>query len=53
MERRDRGERGEAGGSRLGPWALVEPRHNAVDIDRGGDRDVLPVGLGHAISMPF
>ena len=26
-----------------GPWALVEPRDNAVDIDRGSGRDVLQV----------
>ena len=31
-----------------GPWALVEPRDNAVDIDGGGDRDVLQVGLRQA-----
>src|SRR6266446_1203232 len=31
-----------------GPWALVEPRDNAVDIDGGSDRDVLQVGLRHA-----
>src|SRR6267142_5941879 len=31
-----------------GPWALVEPRDNAVDIDRGSDRNVLQVGLRHA-----
>ena len=43
-----RREGGKAGGARLRPWALVEPRHKAVDIDRGGDRDVLQVGLRHA-----
>ena len=31
-----------------GPWALVEPRDNPVDIDGGGDRDVLQVGLRQA-----
>src|SRR6266446_4731363 len=31
-----------------GPWALVEPRDHAVDIDGGSDRDVLQVGLRHA-----
>jgi len=41
MERGDRREGGETGGARLRPWALVEPRDNAVDIDGGGDRDVL------------
>src|SRR5712691_13473522 len=39
---------GKAGDPCPGPWALVEPRDNAVDIDRGGDRDVLQVGLRHA-----
>ena len=43
-----RRERGKAGDPCHGPWALVEPRDNAVDIDRGGDRDVLQVGLRHA-----
>ena len=41
MERGDWREGGETGGTRLRPWALVEPRDNAVDIDGGGDRDVL------------
>src|SRR5258706_13070818 len=31
-----------------GPWALVEPRDHAVDIDGGSDRDELQVGLLHA-----
>src|SRR3989442_1969510 len=48
MERVGRREGGETGGARLRPWALVEPRDNAVDLDRGGDRDVLQVGLRHA-----
>ena len=48
MERRDWREGSETGGARLRPWALVEPRDNAVDIDGGGDRDVLQVGLRHA-----
>jgi len=48
MERVGRREGGETGGARLRPWALVEPRDNAVDIDGGGDRDVLHVGLRHA-----
>jgi hypothetical protein len=26
-------------------WALIQPCDNAVDIDGGGDRDVLQVGL--------
>src|SRR2546429_3351394 len=39
---------GKAGDPCHGPWALVEPRDNAVDIDRGGGRDVLQVGLRHA-----
>ena len=43
MERRDRGERGEAGGPRLGPWALVEPCHDPIHIDRRGGRYVLQV----------
>src|SRR3712207_7407418 len=29
-------------------WALVEPRDKAGDIDRGGDGDVLHVGLRQA-----
>ena len=40
-----RGEGGETGDACLRPWALVEPRHNAVDIDGGGNGDVLQVGL--------
>ena len=40
-----RGEGGETGGACLRPWALVEPRHKAVDIDGGGNGDVLQVGL--------
>ena len=32
---------GKAGGARRGPWAPVEPRDNAVDIDGGRGRDVL------------
>ena len=43
MERVGRGEGGETGGARLRPWALVEPRDNAVDIDGGSGRDVLQV----------
>src|SRR2546430_495823 len=43
-----RRKRGKAGDPCHGPWALVEPRDNAVDIDRGGDRNVLQVGLRHA-----
>src|SRR5438876_1147271 len=43
MERVGRREGGETGGARLRPWALVEPRDNAVDIDGGGGRDVLQV----------
>src|SRR2546426_7602720 len=48
LERVGRREGGETGDARLRPWALVEPRDNAVDIDGGGDRDVLQVGLRHA-----
>ena len=36
-----RSEGGETGGACLGLGALLEPRDNAVDIDRGSDRDVL------------
>src|SRR2546425_6825845 len=43
MERVGRREGGETGGARLRPWALVEPRDNAVDIDGGSGRDVLQV----------
>src|SRR5882724_1909210 len=43
-----RRKRGKAGDSCHGPWARVEPRDKAVDIDCGGDRDVLQVGLRHA-----
>src|SRR5712691_10389659 len=46
MERVGRREGGETGGARLRPWALVEPRDHAVDIDGSGGRDVLHVGLG-------
>jgi hypothetical protein len=52
LEHRDRGERGEAGGPRLGPWAFVEPRYDPIDIDCRSGRDVLQVGLGHVITMP-
>src|SRR6266446_7349284 len=48
MERIGRREGGETGGARLRSGALVEPRDNAVDIDGGGGRDVLHVGLGQA-----
>src|ERR1051326_5715824 len=43
-----RSQSGETGGARRGPWARVEPRDNAVNIDRGGNRHVLHVGLRHA-----
>src|SRR4030095_5046671 len=33
----------EARGPRLGPWALVEPRHDPIHIDRRSGRDVLQV----------
>src|SRR5919197_5995346 len=53
MVRVCRRQSGKAGEPCQGPWALVEPRHNAVDIDRGGDGDVLHVGLRQApISGP-
>ena len=42
-----RRERGAAGGARLRPWALVEPRDTAVDMESGGGRDRLHVGLRH------
>src|SRR5215470_17151282 len=45
MVRVGRRQSGKAGEPCQGPWALVEPRHNAVDINRGGDGDVLHVGL--------
>src|SRR5713101_7080331 len=48
MERVGRREGGETGDARLRPWALVEPRDNAVDIDGGSDRDVLQVRFRHA-----
>src|SRR2546426_6144819 len=48
MVRVRRRKSGKAGDSCPGPWALVEPRDNAVNIDRSGDRDVLQVGLRHA-----
>src|SRR6266498_1085941 len=48
MERVGRREGGETRGARLCPGALVEPRHNAVDMDGGGGRDVLQVGLRYA-----
>jgi hypothetical protein len=43
MKRSDWREGGETGGACLRPWALVEPRDNAVDIDGRGGRDVLQV----------
>ena len=43
-----RGEGGETGGACLRPWALVAPRHTTVDIDGGGNGDVLHVRLRHA-----
>src|SRR5215510_16080335 len=53
MVRVGRRQSGKAGEPGHGPWALVEPRHNAVDIHRGGDGDVLHVGLRQApISGP-
>src|SRR5215831_8753663 len=45
MVRVGRRQSGKAGEPCQGPWALVEPRHKAVDIHRGGDGDVLHVGL--------
>ena len=45
---RSQAQERQSGRSASGPWALVEPRDNAVDIDGGGDRDVLQVGLRHA-----
>src|SRR6184192_4957049 len=43
MARGRRRQSGKAGAPCHGPWALVEPRDNAVDIDRGSGRDVLQV----------
>ena len=51
MEGRDRSQCGEAGGARLRPRALVEPRDNPIYIDRGGGRDVLQVCFRQA-SIP-
>ena len=48
MVRVRRRQSGKARNPCHGPGALVEPRDNAVDIDRGGDRHVLHVGLRHA-----
>ena len=48
IERGSRSEGGETGKTCLRPWALSEPRDQAVDIDGGSDRDVLHVGLRHA-----
>jgi hypothetical protein len=48
MDRVGRREGGETGGARLRPWAHGKPRDNTVDIDGGGDRDVLQVRLGQA-----
>src|SRR5438552_8467535 len=42
-----RRQRGKAGDPCHGPWALVEPRDNAVDIDGGCRGHVLQVGLGY------
>src|SRR5215471_12806798 len=53
LKRGDWREGGETGGARLRSWALIEPCHNPIDIDRGGDGDVLHVGLRQApISGP-
>src|ERR671933_189970 len=53
MVRVCRHQSGKAGEPCQGSWALVEPRHKAVDIDRGGDGDVLHVSLRQApISGP-
>lgn len=41
MVRVCRRQSGKAGEPCQGPWALVEPRDNTVEIDRSGDRDVL------------
>src|SRR5215510_7364420 len=48
MVRVSRRQSGKAGEPGHGPRALVEPRDQAVDIDRGSDRDVLHVGLRQA-----
>ena len=48
LKRSDWREGGETGGARLRPWARVEPRDKAVEIDGGSDRDVLQGGLRHA-----
>src|SRR5215471_1206169 len=45
LVRVSRRQSGKAGEPCHGPWALVEPRDQAVDIDRGSNRDVLHVGL--------
>ena len=34
-------EGGETGGARVRPWLSVEPCDQAVDMDRGGNGDVL------------
>ena len=43
-----RGQGGKPRDPRRGSWALVEPCHNPVHIDRRGDGHVLHVGLGQA-----
>jgi hypothetical protein len=48
MARVRRRQSGKAGAPCHGPWALVEPRDHAVDIDGGSGRNVLHVGLRHA-----
>ena len=45
LKRSDWREGGETGGARLRPWARVEPRDKAVEIDGGSDRDVLQGGI--------
>ena len=53
MGRVGRRQSGKAGEPGQGPWTLIEPRHKAVEMDRGGDGDVLHVGLRQApISGP-
>ena len=46
LKRGDWREGGETGGARVRPWLSVEPCDQAVDIDRGGNGDVLQVLKG-------
>ena len=43
----------DAGSPGLGSWARIAPGDEPLQSDRGRGGDVLHVGFGHAITMPF